>query len=167
MARPVSVKVTRSCPIVCDPINYTVPFPSPGYLPNPWIEPRSPALQAGFSCAQLVKNLSVMESRDTWIRSLGWEDPWRREWYPLQYLGLENSMDYVVHGVAKSWTQLSDFHFHFLYCLSHQGAAVVGTGIIKLNSSNQISANGNCASEGCLTAFKPSKPIACQHQYFY
>ena len=33
--------------------------------------------------------------------------------YPLQYSGLENSMDCVVHGVAKSWTRLSDFHFHF------------------------------------------------------
>ena len=21
-------------------------------------------------------------------------------------------MDYIVHGVAKSWTQLSHFHFH-------------------------------------------------------
>ena len=31
--------------------------------------------------------------------------------YPLQYSGLENSMDYIVHGVAKSWTQLSNFHF--------------------------------------------------------
>ena len=31
--------------------------------------------------------------------------------YPSQYSGLENSMDYIVHGVAKSWTQLSDFHF--------------------------------------------------------
>ena len=31
--------------------------------------------------------------------------------YPLQYSGLENSTDYVVHGVAKSQTQLSDFHF--------------------------------------------------------
>ena len=30
--------------------------------------------------------------------------------YPLQYSGLENSMDCIVHGVAKSWTQLSDFH---------------------------------------------------------
>ena len=30
--------------------------------------------------------------------------------YPLQYSGLENSMDCVVHGVAKSWTRLSDFH---------------------------------------------------------
>ena len=24
--------------------------------------------------------------------------------YPLQYSCLENSMDYTVHGVAKSWT---------------------------------------------------------------
>ena len=33
--------------------------------------------------------------------------------YPLQYSGLENSMDHIVHGVAKSWTRLSNFHFHF------------------------------------------------------
>ena len=31
--------------------------------------------------------------------------------YPLQYSGLENSMDYIVHGVAKSRTALSEFHF--------------------------------------------------------
>ena len=34
------------------------------------------------------------------------------EWkgYPLQYSGLENSMDSRVHEVAKSRTQLSNFH---------------------------------------------------------
>ena len=32
--------------------------------------------------------------------------------YPLQYSGLENSIDFIVHGVAKSWTELSHFHFH-------------------------------------------------------
>ena len=32
--------------------------------------------------------------------------------YTLQDSGLENSMDSIVLGVAKSWTQLSDFHFH-------------------------------------------------------
>ena len=37
--------------------------------------------------------------------------------YSLQYSGLENSMDYAVHGIAKSWTQLSDFHFHFINVL--------------------------------------------------
>ena len=31
--------------------------------------------------------------------------------YPLQYSGLENSMDYTVHGRAKGWTRLSNFHF--------------------------------------------------------
>ena len=32
--------------------------------------------------------------------------------YLLQYSGLENSMDCMVHGVVKSWMQLSDFQFH-------------------------------------------------------
>ena len=32
--------------------------------------------------------------------------------YSLQYSGLENSKDWIVHGVAKSQTRLSDFHFH-------------------------------------------------------
>ena len=34
--------------------------------------------------------------------------------YPLQYPDLENSKDYTVHGVAKSQTWLSDFHFYFI-----------------------------------------------------
>ena len=39
--------------------------------------------------------------------------------YSLQNAGLENSKDYIVHVVAKSWTRLSDFHFHFsLFILS-------------------------------------------------
>ena len=53
--------------------------------------------------AQLVKNLPAIW--ETWVRSLGWEDPLGGgEGYPLQYSGLENSMDCIVHGVAKSWT---------------------------------------------------------------
>ena len=40
--------------------------------------------------------------------------------YPLQYSGLENSMDCIVHGIAKSQTPLSDFHFHFLVSLMAQ-----------------------------------------------
>ena len=42
-----------------------------------------------------------------WVRKI----PWRREGYPFQYSGLENSMDCIDHGVAKGWTRLSDFHF--------------------------------------------------------
>ena len=41
--------------------------------------------------------------------------------YPLQYSGLENSMDCIAHEVAKSQTQFSKFHFHFLICLSKIG----------------------------------------------
>ena len=33
---------------------------------------------------------------------------------PLHYSGLENPMDFIVHGVANSQTGLSDFHFHLL-----------------------------------------------------
>ena len=64
--------------------------------------------------AQLVKNLLAMW--ETWVGSLGWEDPLEKgKATQLQYSGLENSMDCIVHGNANSWTQLSDFHFHS-YC---------------------------------------------------
>ena len=36
--------------------------------------------------------------------------PGEAKGYPLQYSGLENSMNYTFHGVAKSPTRLSDFH---------------------------------------------------------
>ena len=38
--------------------------------------------------------------------------------YPLQYSCLENSMDCIIHGVTKSWTWLSNFHFHSVYKLN-------------------------------------------------
>ena len=39
--------------------------------------------------------------------------------YPLLYSGLENSMDCIVHGVAESRAQLSDFHFYFMLFKQH------------------------------------------------
>ena len=49
---------------------------------------------------------------ETWVLSLGWEDPpGEGKGHPLQYSGLENSTDCTVHGVTKSQTWLSDFHF--------------------------------------------------------
>ena len=61
--------------------------------------------------AQLVKNLPAM--RETWVQSLGWEDTLEKGKATLQYSGLENSMDCIVHGVAKSLTRVSTFHFPF------------------------------------------------------
>ena len=60
----------------------------------------------------MVKNLSTMW--ETWVRTLGWEDPleegmvthssilaWR---IPMD----RGAWQTTVHGVAKSWAQLSD-----------------------------------------------------------
>ena len=59
----------------------------------------------------MVKNLPAMQ--ETWVQSLGWEDPlekgmatqssiaWRIPW-------TEEPVRLQVHGVAKSWTRLSD-----------------------------------------------------------
>ena len=62
--------------------------------------------------AQTVKNLPAVW--ETWVRSLGWEDPleesmathsrilaWR---IPID----RGAWQATVHGVAKSWTRLSD-----------------------------------------------------------
>ena len=59
--------------------------------------------------AQLVKNLPAMQ--ETWVRSLGCEDPLGKE-KATHYSILTWKILYcVVHGVTKSWTLLSDFHF--------------------------------------------------------
>ena len=45
------------------------------------------------------------------ISGLG-RSPGEGKGYPLQYSGLENSMECKVHGVEKSRKRLSDFHFN-------------------------------------------------------
>ena len=41
--------------------------------------------------------------------------PGEENGHPLQYSGLENSIDFIVHGVTKSGTWLSNFHFTSLF----------------------------------------------------
>ena len=60
--------------------------------------------------AQLVKNLPIMQ--ETWVRSLGWEIPWRRERLPTPMF-FPGEFHRLVHGVAKSQTRLSNFHLGF------------------------------------------------------
>ena len=64
------VKVAQLCPALCNPMDYTlhgllqatvlewVAFPSPGDLPNPGIEYRSPALQADSLPAEPLGKLT-------------------------------------------------------------------------------------------------------------
>ena len=65
------------------------------------------------------------------ILGLG-RSPGEGKGYPLQYSGLENCLDYTVHGVTGSQTRLSDFHFHlfktgpYLGCLQTSLDCVVG-----------------------------------------
>ena len=66
----------------------------------------------GFPCGSAGKESSCNVGDLGLIPGLG-RFPGEGKGYPLHYPGLENSMDCIVHGVAKSWTPLSDFHFHF------------------------------------------------------
>ena len=78
--------------------------------------------------------------------------------HPLQYSGLENSMDCKVHGVAKSRTRLSNFHFHFFqefWCkaanLKVNTIALKNNGLLECEVvSNIFPANSNRC---CLTVF--------------
>ena len=49
--------------------------------------------------------------------------------YLLQYSGLENSTDCIVHGVVKSGTHLSDFHFLSLFTFMFP---LVGSDILEI-----------------------------------
>ena len=72
----------------------------------------------GLACGSAGKKSSCNAGDLGSIPGLG-RSPGEGTGYPLQYSGLEKSMDYTVHGVAKSWTCLSNFHFYFL--LGHLG----------------------------------------------
>ena len=61
--------------------------------------------------------------------------------YPLQYSGLENSMDCIVHGVTKSRTGLSDFHFISFWRI-RRGMLWCG----KLGYRSDLSQKPPCAS---------------------
>ena len=65
-------------------------------------------LERASLVSQMVKNLPAMW--EIWV----W--PWVGKIHPPQYFCLENSNDrgawqVTIHGIPKSWTWLSDFHF--------------------------------------------------------
>ena len=83
--------------------------------PEPWNFQATRAIGAsfGFPCGSAGKESAYNVGDPGSIPGLG-RAAGEGVGYPLQYSGLENSMDCIVHGIAKSRTQLSDFHFHFV-----------------------------------------------------
>ena len=65
------------------------------------------------------------------IPGLG-RSPGEGKGYPLQYSGLEKSMDCIIHGVAKSWTQLSGFHYAQL-CLTVRDTTHCGSPVSSVH----------------------------------
>ena len=65
---------------------------------------------SSFPCGSAGKESTCNVGDLGSVTGLG-RSPGEGKGYPLQYSGLENSMDYTVHGVAKSRTRLSTFHF--------------------------------------------------------
>ena len=61
--------------------------------------------------AQLVKNSPAMQETLVWFLGLSGRSLGEGKGYLLQYSGLEKYMDCIVHGVAKSQTWPSNFHF--------------------------------------------------------
>ena len=89
------VKITHLCLTLCDPMDSWV-----GKFC--WRRDRlpTPSVFLGFPGGkESTGNAGYLGS----ISGLG-RSPGKGNGYPLQYFGLENSMDCMVHGVAKSWT---------------------------------------------------------------
>ena len=112
--------------------------------------------------AQLVKSLPAM--RDTWIRSLGWEDsPGEGKGNPLQYSGLENSMDCIVQfsSVTQSCPTLCDPMNHSTPGLPvhHQLLEFTQTHIHRVSDAIQPSHP--------LSTPSPPAPNPSQHQSLF
>ena len=90
----------------------------------------------GFPCDSAGKESACNVGDLGSIPGLG-KSPGEGKGYPLQYSGLENSMD--VHGVAKSQTRLSDFHslLWIFYRSEHKG--VVENNLIRNFGKNSNS----------------------------
>ena len=78
----------------------------------------------GFPCGSAGKEATCNVGDLGFIPGLG-RSPGEGKGCPLQYSGLENSMDSIVHGVTKSQTRLSDFHFTSLLITRYPGGATV------------------------------------------
>ena len=129
----------QSCLTLCDPLDCSPPgssvhgiFPArstwagchflfQGIFPTQGLNPRLLCLlhwQAdyqGFPNSSVGKEYACSAGDPSWIPGSG-RSTGEVIGYPLQYSGLENSINCIVHRAAKNWTPLSDFHFSLPLC---------------------------------------------------
>ena len=119
-----------------------LPFPSPGDLPDPGIEPRSPALKANA--------LTLEPPGKPWCRSRGFNHwvrkiPWRRELQPASVFlprkshGQKRLAGYSPWG-RKEWTWLNDWHF-FIW----EESSLFGSWKAGMSCSHVLSHHHLCA----------------------
>ena len=84
----------------------------------------------GFPCGSAGKESACNEGDLGSIPGLG-RSPGKGKGCPLHYSGLENSMDCIVHGVAKSWTRLSDFHSQAEKWIFRSGLGLWKAGVLS------------------------------------
>ena len=72
--------------------------------------------------------------------------------YSLQYSDLEYSMDCTVHGVAKSWISLSEFHLVLTLSVSIRN--------VKIQNSESSKPHFSCYGGTCQTGIFTSITVA-------
>ena len=115
--------------------------------------------------AQMMKNLPSMW--ETWVRSLGWEDPWRRKWlptpvfFPGEFHGQRSLAGYSLWSYKESdvteWLTLS------LFMLIYWPIDLVGRYFWLFNFLEEFVYNWYYFFLKCLVIFtvKPFKPAIC------
>ena len=76
----------------------------------------STPVSLGFPCGSAGKEPTCNVGDMGSVPGLG-RSPGEGKGYPLQYSVVENYMNCIVHGVAKSQTRLSNFHFTSLFSI--------------------------------------------------
>ena len=89
------------------------PFIPLTVVPKPGTFSVTLVVKMGFPCRSAGKESACNEGDLGSIPGLP-RSPGEGNGYALQSSGLENSMDCIVHGVAKSWARLSDSYFHLV-----------------------------------------------------
>ena len=110
-----------------------------------------------FLVAQMVKNPPAMQ--ETWVQSLGWEDPLEKGtvptpvFWPGEFHGQRSLARATAHRVTRSRTQLTDFHLIGFLCSSvgkESACSAEDPGLIPGLRRSPGEGNGNPLQYSCL-----------------